>query len=566
MPMGTRIRLRSVVAALLLAAASSSLVACDPPPAEDLALGPVAAERFAVERSSTDRGPVSSDGAVVIRFTRDVDPRSVGSRSVRVTRSDGRRPLRVRAWAAGRELRVAPLPGREFPVDETLRLHLDGSPSPRSIRSKSGDSLDRAFDATFRASAVRGDLVGPRLESAHPRDGATDVPAGATVELRFDEPVAPGSVSSGDAVTLRVEGRVVPARLALSGDGATVVVHPASPLPPDRRVDLELHDGLLDAAGNPLDGGSARFVTFHTRRTSLHELAEDFVDSARADTHATSCGWDDPETPGVLVGRSDAVLVASGTGEPLLRLAESASLHFQLLLPGADVPDGLASAFRLEFSDAPAGARVLAAVVEAGPTSLDAPEPSFLANRGSAELRPVARVVDPIDVESAVPSGGRAFVDVVFDEPLRLEAGRSVLLDVRIELTAGVRVAAYPDAALHALIEGHGGVAPAASLLVAPATPQARSLWYDTGTPIPGWRTGVVVRSDSDPGVRVAAEYQSAPAGRDGAPDVTRASPWEPDLERLPAYRFIRFRLRFDGAPESGNAARIDRIVMPYER
>ncbi len=564
--MGTRIRLRSVTAAVLLAATASALVACDPPPAEELVLGPGAAERFAVERSSSDRGSVASDGAVVIRFTRDVDPRSVGSRSVRVTKSDGRRALRVRAYAAGRELRVAPLPGREFPVDETLRLHIDGSPSPRSVRAKTGESLDRAFDATFRASAVRGDLVGPRLASSSPRDGAPDVPAGATIELRFDEPVASGSVTSGDAVTLRVEGRVVPARLALSGDCTTVVVHPASPLPPDRRVDVELHDGLLDAAGNPLDGGSARFLMFHTRRTSLHELAEDFVDSARADSHATSCGWDDPETPGVLVGRSDTVLVAPGAGEPLLRLDESPSLHFQLLLPGDDVPDGLASAFRLEFADAPAASRVLAAVVEAGPTGLDAPEPSFLGNRGSAELRPVARVVDPIDVEIASSSGGRAFVDVVFDEPLRLEAGRSVLLEVRIELTPGVRVAAYPDAALHALVEGHGGVAPAASLLVAPATPRARSLWYDTGTPIPGWRTGVIVRSDADPGVRVAAEYQSAPAGGDGAPDAARASPWEPDLERLPAYRFIRFRLRFDGAPENGNAARIDRVVMPYER
>lgn len=564
--MGTRVRLRSAFVATLVAASASVLVACDPPPAEDLVLGPGPAEKFAVERTSAERGPVPADGAIVIRFTREVDPRSVGSRSVRVTKPDGRRPLRVRAWAAGRELRVAPLPGREFPVDETLRLHLEGSPSPRGVRSKSGESLDGAFDATFRASAVRGDLVGPRLADSLPRDGATDVPAGGTVELRFDEPVASGSVTSGDAVTLRVENRIVPARLALSGDGATVVVHPASPLPPDRRVDVELHEGLLDAAGNPLDRGSSRSVTFHTRRTSLHELSEDFVDSARADTHATSCGWDDPETPGVLVGRSDSLLVAPGTGEPGLDLGDTPALHFQLLLPGDDVPDGLASAVRIEFATAPDGARLLGAVVEAGPTALDAPEPSFLANRGSAELRPVARVVDPIDVESAANPGGRAFVDVVFDEPLRLEAGRSVLLDVRIELTSGARVAGYPDAALHALIEGHSGVAPAVSLLVAPATPQARSLWYDTGTPIPGWRTGVVVRSDSDPGVRVAAEYQSAPAGGDGAPDVTRASPWEPDLERLPAHRFIRFRLRFDGAPESGNAARVDRVVMPYER
>lgn len=564
--MRTLSRLRSTAVAAVLAATAAALAACDPPPAEELILGPDPAARFAVERVSADQGAVLADGAIVIRFTRDVDPRSVGSRSIRVTREGGRRALRIRSWAAGRELRVAPLPGREFPAGVTLRLHLDGAPSPRSLRAKSGESLERAFDATFRAIAVRGDLVGPRLADSHPRDGSTDVPAGATVELRFDEPVASGSVASGDAVTLRVDGRAVPARLALSGDGVTIVVHPSSPLPPDRGVEVELHDGLLDAAGNPLDQGSPRRVTFRTRATSLHEISEEFVDSARADSHATSCGWDDPESPGVLVGRSDSVLVSPGAGEPGLSLAETTALHFQLVLPGSEVPSGLASALRVELAEAPAGSKLLAALVEAGPTALESPEPSFVANRAATQIRAVARVVDPIDVEPAAVPGARPFVDVVFDEPLRLDGGRSVLLDVRLETTPGVRVAAYPDAASLALVEGHGGLAPAGALLVAPATPQARSLWYDTGTPFPGWRAASIVRADAEAGVRVAAEYQSAPATADGGPDLSRASPWERDLAQLPAYRFIRFRLRFDGASESGDAARIDRVVMPYER
>jgi hypothetical protein len=515
---------------------------------------------------SPQRGTVAADGPVILRFTQDVDPASVGSRSVRVTRANGRRPLRVRAWAAGRELRVGPLPGRTFPADGPLLLRLEGAPSPRAVRSASGEPLARAFEAEFRPGSPRADLTGPRLAGSLPRDGADDVAPGSSVELSFTEPVARGSIASGDAVTLRVDGATVAARLALSGDGEMIVVHPAMPLPPDRRVEVELHGCLLDLAGNALDARSQRAISFRTRATSLHELAEDFVDSAKSDARATSCGWDDPETPGVLVARSGTVLVGPEWGETPLDLGAASSVHFQLLVPAAEVPVGLASALRLEFAAAPEGARILAATIEAGPTSLEEREPSFIANRGASELRTVARLADPLEVEAPAAPGARPSADIVFEEPLRLAAGRPVLLDVRLELSPGARVAACTDPGLLALVEGANGVAPAAALLVSPSAPQARSLWYDTGVTYPGWQPCRLVRADDDAGVSVVAEFQSAPPAREGGPDAARASPWESDLTRLPAYRFVRFRLRFDGTPETGVAPRIDRVVLPYER
>jgi hypothetical protein len=174
----------------------------------------------------------------------------------------------------------------------------------------------------------------------------------------------------------------------------------------------------------------------------------------------------------------------------------------------------------------------------------------------------VARVVDPVDVDAN--DGGRPFVDVAFEAPVRLDAGRPVLLDVRLELDSGVRVAAWRDVGELALVEGKSGVAPAASLLVTPASPQARSLWYDTGVAYPGWRPGSVFSVDADPGVTVVAEFQSAPADADGVADAASASAWDADLARLPAHRFVRFRLRFEGTPDSGAAPKIDRIVLPY--
>jgi hypothetical protein len=558
-------RLRSAAFAASLAASAAALTACDPPPTKELLVGPNLPSPFVIESFSPGRGAVPADGALVLHATDDVDAKSVGPRSVRVTRVDGR-PVRVRAWVGGRELRVAPLPGREFPAEEKLRIRIEGAPSPRSVRSTSGEPLALPFETTFRVGPRLRDLVGPRLVDSLPRDGAERVAPGSCVELRFSEPLARGSVATGDAVSLRVDGSPVGARLVLSGDGSMIVVHPASPLPPDRRVDVEVHGCLLDVAGNPIDGASVRTLSFRTLATSQNELSEDFVDSGKCDSRATSCGWDDPEAPGMLVGRSGAVLVGPDAGEPLFDLGDASPLHFQIVVPGGESTNGLASALRVEFAAAPPGARLLSAVVEAGPTTLDSVDPSFAANRAAARLATVARVVDPVDVDVDANDGGRPFVDVAFEAPLRLEAGRPVLLDVRLELDPGARVAAWRDVAALALVEGKSAVAPAASLLVTPASPQARSLWYDTGVAYPGWRPASVFSVDADPGVNIVAEFQSAPASADGGADASRASPWDADLERLPAHRFVRFRLRFEGTPDSGVAPRIDRIVLPYER
>jgi hypothetical protein len=544
--------LRTYAATAAVAAAlACTLAACDPPPAEDVLLGPAPQAPFAVEGIGIERatGPAAP---VTIRFTRDFDASTVGARSVRVTRVGTRRPLRVRAWGAGRELRVAPPPGRTFPAGAT----------PRGIRSKDGEPLARAYEHEFTVPSVRGDLVGPVLVGSRPRDGAEDAAPGSSIELRFDEAIAARSLASGDAVTLRVDGAHAPARLTRSGDGTMIIVHPATPLPPDRRVTIELHTCLLDDAGNPLDGGSKRELGFRTRATSLLELAEDFVDDGRSDARATSCAWDDPETPGMLLARNGTVLVGTDGGDASLELPDANVLHFQLLIPPGEIPGGLASALRLEFGSALEGAEVVSAVVEAGPTSLDRREPSFAANREASELRQVARLSEPVAIEAPADAGGRAWAEILFDEPLSLEPGQPALVEVRIETNVPVRVAAHADAGIHALVEGASGVSPAASLVVAPLVPQARSLWYDTGVTYPGWRSSVV--TPSVPGSRL--EFQSAPSAEAGGPDASRASEWESDLARLPAFRYVRFRVRFEVLGDAAAVPRIDRIVLPYER
>src|SRR5437773_33240 len=98
----TMVPARSVpFAALAAALAAWALCGCDPPPAEEALLGPTLAEPFAAERATSVR-TVPADGTIRIRFTQDVDSRSIGPRSVRVTRGPHGRLVRVHAWSEGR--------------------------------------------------------------------------------------------------------------------------------------------------------------------------------------------------------------------------------------------------------------------------------------------------------------------------------------------------------------------------------------------------------------------------------------------------------------------------------
>ncbi len=553
---------------LLLASSAAALTVggCEPQSA-DLLLGTQQTPAFAVEATSLGRSPLRADSTIVVRFSRDLDPRSVGARSVRVFRTSGRPVPRLRLVSRGRELRITPAPGREFPPAELLTLRIEGGGSPRSIRAAGGELLLQRFEARFEAGPTREpDLTGASVVSTAPRDGAEDVAPGSTVEIRLSEPVARGAIASGAAVTLRVDGREEPARVGLSEDLATLVVRPRSPLPPDRAVQVEVHANLLDLAGNPLDASSPRVVRFRTRATSLHEVAEDFAAPDMNDGDATTCGWDDAASPGLLVERAGRLLVpAPQTDDPPLVLG-SAEPRFQLLVPATDVADGVASGLRLRVTGVGAGPAVLRATVEAGPTALDAIEPAFLANRAAADLREIARLDAPAHAETT--DRRVAFVEIPFSEPLRLERGRGMLLDVRIALAPGVQLAAFRDSGpWHtALIEAADGPRsrPAAWLLVSGGAPQARSRWYDTGVERPGWQTASVVRGDAASTGGVAVEFQSAPGDSDGGAEAALASEWTARLEDLPAYRFVRFRVRFDAAPGVARARAIDRVVMPY--
>ncbi len=575
--MGTRFRgsLRRAGAAACLAVALG-LGACDPPTADEI-LGPAPQPPFEVTSSSLDRGPPTRNGAIVVRFSRPLDRRSVGQRSVRILHESGRRVRRLRARAFGKELVITPSSAHELPAGARLLLQLSGRPSPRTIRATDGTPLAARVEIPFTVSGDRlVDLEGPRLISSLPEDGATGVPPGSHIELRFSEALGRGAIRSGDAVSLRVNGRTARLRLHASADFSSLTARPLDPLPPGARVEVRVQPWLIDTAGNPFEEVERAVVRFQVEQTSLHEITEDFGSPESADVGYTSADWAEPADPGYLVGTPGRmVLGAEGTIDPSGDLGNERSVRFQVVIPGEHVPRGFASALRMVFHGRRMRRAVRSLVAEAGPFDQDVLDPRIETNRRNAlsyaravgeDLHVVASFDEPRDLDRF--GAARGVLEVPFEQPLSLEEGESVLVDVRLRLAPGVRLAASPDLQHRAVVAGEvdAGLMPAAYLLVAGGRPRARSLWYDSGADDPRWRPATIVTPPADETSRVLVEFQSTGRGSDGRPDAASASGWERNLSRVPSRRYVRFRVVFEEPPLGSVPPRIDRIEMPFER
>ena len=75
----------------------------------------------------------------------------------------------------------------------------------------------------------------------------------------------------------------------------------------------------------------------------------------------------------------------------------------------------------------------------------------------------------------------------------------------------------------------------------------------------------MVTPSHTAGGPATVVEFQAAAIGDDGGPDLGRTSAWESRLEDLPSFRFVRFRVRFDGLGAGRDAPHVDRVTMPFE-
>jgi hypothetical protein len=110
---------------------------------------------------------------------------------------------------------------------------------------------DAAGHETTKALTVYHDPVPLTVTAVQPANGSIDIPSASTVEVSFNEPVAPASVNA-NTLFFRIGAALLPAAIATSPDGRSAVLSPVPAFPPGTGVDVIVTTGITDLSGNPL--------------------------------------------------------------------------------------------------------------------------------------------------------------------------------------------------------------------------------------------------------------------------------------------------------------------------
>ena len=232
---------------LLLLALTAALAGCKDEP-----------RWLRVERTDpADGGMVALNQPITVHLSEPIDPFTVGPTSVRVVDESGN-AVAGEVESGSRSIRFLPRPpvtpslrDGSFSPGRTYRLELAGMPTSFALRSRRGRALEQAFGLSFRAPAeptemglatpflpvdvgaapLRLDLVSSGL----PRMAVDS----RVLELRFDQPILPSSVTPAAFKVWRLErGAAGPEELQPS---RALVVPEALPGSPHRGAAVRLH-------------------------------------------------------------------------------------------------------------------------------------------------------------------------------------------------------------------------------------------------------------------------------------------------------------------------------------
>ena len=114
--------------------------------------------------------------------------------------------------------------------------------------------------STFTTGDGPDDTTAPALVAVTPNDGASGVPVGTSVVLRFSETLDRATVGSA---TFRVyaNGDDLSAAVSRSIDNTVITIDPSLPLPPNTRIDVDIDGAVADLAGNRLGPVQTVFTT-----------------------------------------------------------------------------------------------------------------------------------------------------------------------------------------------------------------------------------------------------------------------------------------------------------------
>lgn len=196
-------------------------------------------------------GGIALNGQVVVFFSEPVDPLTVRSDTVTLTKTAGGNPVTVTRTldASGTVLRLIP----QAPLQASTSYRIAVF---RAVTDVAGNALVQgSFVGDFSSTFTTGSQVDntpPVLLSVSPPDGATAVPVNAKVVVAFSERVTSLSVYPG---TLVAAGGGSPVAGVITTDptGTVGTFTPSAPLATQTTYDVILID-IRDFAGNALAG------------------------------------------------------------------------------------------------------------------------------------------------------------------------------------------------------------------------------------------------------------------------------------------------------------------------
>ncbi len=114
-----------------------------------------------------------------------------------------------------------------------------------------GDGLTNIEEILAGTDPSNSDTTPPIVVQIDPNDGATNVPVGNMIDIRFSEPLRADTVD-GDTVQVLLAGVPLEGDVSLTEDMLTIAFVPTFPLEQSTLYDVEL-TGIRDLAGNPLE-------------------------------------------------------------------------------------------------------------------------------------------------------------------------------------------------------------------------------------------------------------------------------------------------------------------------
>ncbi|MCC6642626.1 MAG: Ig-like domain-containing protein, partial [Deltaproteobacteria bacterium] len=200
--------------------------------------------RPAVVAVDPPSGASGVDPSVVVRVTFDepVARSSVTGETISLACGQGE-VAATRAFASADAL-VVLTPLAPLPAGDLCTVAIS-----TGVRDVAGNALAAPVVASF--SVRRPDTTPPAVVSVDPAAGATEVPLGAVVRIRFSEAIAPASVTL-ESVDLEAAGEAVAATRVLEEGGTVVAVTPAAPLSPRTAYLVRIGTSITDLAGNAL--------------------------------------------------------------------------------------------------------------------------------------------------------------------------------------------------------------------------------------------------------------------------------------------------------------------------